>query len=81
MPRISGLRDALPLLIYIAGVAALLGSLAFGRWTCATSECEQVCTANGDAPVWTWTQGCYCSDGSGLYNPQDSRDRAPSERR
>jgi hypothetical protein len=68
------IRENAGLLIFYAFVAVLLGALIFGCWSCATSECDEVCSANGDRPRWTWTQGCFCRDADGLYNPADSRD-------
>lgn len=67
-------REYAPLVLFYAFLALALGAIVLVRWSCSTSECASVCEANGDAPKWTWTQGCYCRDAEGLYNPADSRD-------
>lgn len=48
-----------------------------GMRVCASSDCSEICKATGDKADYTWTQGCYCRDEEGMYNPKDSRDRAP----
>ncbi len=61
---------AITLLVYALIIAAFL----FGGWQCRVSECRQVCSANKDSAVQTWTNGCFCRDDDGrLYNPRDSR--------
>lgn len=55
---------------------ALIGTLVVGTRSCSSSECSEICRANGDRGDFTWTQGCYCRDEHGIYNPKDSRDRS-----
>jgi hypothetical protein len=56
--------------VYIVAIAALI----FGGWQCRVSECRQVCSANHDSAVQTFTNECFCRDNDGrLYNPRDSR--------
>jgi hypothetical protein len=51
-----------------------IGAILFGSWQCKVSECRQVCSANHDVAVQTFTNGCFCKDNDGrLYNPADSR--------
>ena len=38
-------------------------------------ECGTVCEAQKAERMWTFTQGCYCQDGSGAYNPKDERQK------
>ena len=37
------------------------------------SNCEDACEANGDESMWMISQGCFCKDDDGLYNPRDER--------
>ena len=37
------------------------------------NECATVCGENNHKPKWTVSQGCFCRDDKGLYNPRDSR--------
>lgn len=53
----------------------LVVALVFGARACEIAECNSICTANKSGARWTWTQGCYCKDADGLYNPKDSRER------
>lgn len=53
----------------------LVALIPIGRCTCSQSECASICTENGAKSAWTFTQGCYCKDSDGVYNPKDSRDR------
>lgn len=59
---------------YVVGMLALCGAVLFGTRACSYSECNAVCATNGDRGAWTWTQGCFCRDAEGLYNPKDSRE-------
>jgi hypothetical protein len=57
------------------GTLIIVGGIILGMRACSYSECGEICRSNGDAPDWTWTQGCYCRDKDGVYNPKDSRER------
>lgn len=37
------------------------------------SNCEDVCEANGHECMWKISQGCFCKDDDGVYNPRDER--------
>lgn len=59
---------------YIVIMVAFVGLCIFGGFQCRQSECRQVCSANHDQAMQTWTNGCFCRDDDGrLYNPADSR--------
>lgn len=62
-------RDNTLLYSVLAIIALIVGAV---WWDC--SGCEKVCAANGDKNAWDARTGCYCDDGSGLYNPKDSRE-------
>lgn len=68
------LREWMPLVVHVTTLVLVCGIFAFGRWSCGTVECRDVCEANGHESTWTFTQGCFCQDDGGLYNPADSRD-------
>lgn len=40
---------------------------------CSYVECEDICEAQKASRLWTFTQGCYCVDEKGAYNPKDER--------
>jgi hypothetical protein len=57
-------------------VTILIGVIAVSFYTginCSINECASLCEDNGAEVRWTWTQGCYCKDADGVYNPRDSR--------
>lgn len=46
-----------------------------GPAVCSMNECDTICRASKAETRWTFTQGCYCADDEGLYNPKDERSR------
>lgn len=68
------IREWMPLFVHVTTLVVVFAIFAFGRWSCATNECHDVCEANGDESTWTFTAGCFCRDADGLYNPADSRE-------
>jgi len=40
-------------------------------WSC--NECHSVCAGQKAKGNYTFTQGCFCEDEDGLYNPKDQR--------
>lgn len=53
----------------------LLPMMLIAHCSCSQAECASICVENGAESAWKFTQGCYCKDSEGVYNPKDSRDR------
>ena len=76
-PKERAARDArakrnTALVLVLAFVITML--LAFGGGPALNFyECGQICEAQGAARNWTFTQGCFCADERGAYNPKDER--------
>lgn len=68
-------RDFMRLMmrLMIGFALVLFAVLAPLAW-CTLEECGDLCKRNGDERNWTFTQGCYCEDEQGVYNPKDSRE-------
>ena len=70
----SKTKDAFTQLGITFGVyAVVLWALTGSVWAVNAWSCGNVCEANGDEPDYAPGIGCFCDDGNGLYNPQDSR--------
>lgn len=60
----------------VVSAILLLGLMAgavFVPTRCSYNDCSDICSTNKDEAHWTWTQGCFCKDDDGLYNPKDER--------